>query len=354
MSHARSDESAPASPLYKAMEEGKTEVVRSLLAQKADTTVRYNGFQPLYVAALKGHLDCIKLLIAHQQQHSIPLNLEDNLGDGSTAFYTAVQNGHTKICQYLLSLGAKIDVEFLGGYTPLYAACQNGHLEVAKILLSNKNKPDINRYFPNGSTAIYIAAQRGHHEMITLLAKHGGNIDQPRIDGGYTPLYVACQKGDLDVVKVLLQCKANPDCVTDRKATPLYVAAQKGHHDIIDLLLKNGANVHAQFENGYTPLHIACAELDFAHAMPVITSLLKAGANPNAYALQGETPAMIASDYKVQQYLSQKPNASHKSSSLAALNVFAKNAKQSHKKQEDDVVYAKIVYENKNPHFSDN
>lgn len=190
-------------PLYIAMQEGKTEVVICLLEHGANVNARYHGCTPLYIGARNNHFKGLKALLAYCKKNRIPLNLEDNTADRSTALYVAAQNGHAEVCHVLLEHGAKIDCEYLGGYTPLYIASQNGHLEVIKVLCDAKHKPSLNRLAPNGSSALYVAAQNGHVSVVEYLSQQPNcNVNTTYI-GGYTPLYVACQKGYSKIVDFL-------------------------------------------------------------------------------------------------------------------------------------------------------
>ena len=70
-----------------------------------------------------------------------------------------------------------------------------------------------------------------------------------------TPLHVACRHGQKDVVKFLINKRADVNAISDtmQKTTPLHEAMYNGHFDCADLLLQNGANPEARDHRGYTP-----------------------------------------------------------------------------------------------------
>lgn len=56
-----------------------------------------------------------------------------------------------------------------------------------------------------------------------------------------TPLHCAARMGHKELVKLLLEHKANPDSATTAGHTPLHIAAREGHVQTIRILLDAGA-----------------------------------------------------------------------------------------------------------------
>jgi ankyrin repeat protein len=69
------------------------------------------------------------------------------------------------------------------------------------------------------------------------------------MDGSSTPLDQAIIKGKIDIAKLLLEQKADPNLLDDNWISPLKLAIHAGEVDLVSLLLKAGANtdtdVHA-------------------------------------------------------------------------------------------------------------
>jgi ankyrin repeat protein len=59
-----------------------------------------------------------------------------------------------------------------------------------------------------------------------------------RQEGGWTPLHEAAQIGDLEMVRDLLQHRADPQARNNDGKTPADMAAAKGHEEILKLLSK--------------------------------------------------------------------------------------------------------------------
>jgi ankyrin repeat protein len=134
-------------------------------------------------------------------------------------------------------------------------------------------------------TPLFVAAYAGHCNIIKLLVQHKADINW-QDDDGMTALWLAIEFGELETVKCLLEQGANPNITTygdySREfsnglnmidvtlMTPLFMAITRDDEDgdvnfqIIKLLLEHNANVEQpvkKWYNGYTfyitPLYIA-------------------------------------------------------------------------------------------------
>jgi ankyrin repeat protein len=87
-----------------------------------------------------------------------------------------------------------------------------------------------------GFTLLHDMAHTGDVSKARLLIEHGAEIN--RIDDEYrsTPLGYAARWGHVEVVKLLLDCGADPDKSGASWATPLAWARKKNHDEIENLL----------------------------------------------------------------------------------------------------------------------
>jgi len=132
------------------------------------------------------------------------------------------------------------------------------------------------------------SARRGNIEEVRHLLAAGADVNAR--DQGYTALMAASGEGHTEVVKLLLEAKAEPNAKTDTGMDALGAACGQGHAEVVKLLLKAGASVNSgeeagfalgnHFGNlvGFTPLMAASVG---GHA-EVVRLLLAAKADPNA------------------------------------------------------------------------
>lgn len=83
----------------------------------------------------------------------------------------------------------------------------------------------------------------GHYHVVELLLKAGADVNSMRPDG-ITPIYVSSFHGEKEIVRLLLEHKANPNAaLIQSHSTPVFSASQNGFKEIIELLVQYGADV---------------------------------------------------------------------------------------------------------------
>ncbi|XP_069560534.1 ankyrin repeat and SAM domain-containing protein 1A isoform X9 [Brachyistius frenatus] len=133
-------------PLHCAAQYGHSQVVRLLLEELTDPTMRNNKFEtPLDLAALYGRLEVVKLLlIAHP-------NLLSCNTKKHTPLHLASRNGHLSVVEVLLDAGMDINYETEKG-SALHEAALFGKADVVQKLLSAGI--DVNIVNQKGLTAL--------------------------------------------------------------------------------------------------------------------------------------------------------------------------------------------------------
>ena len=147
------------------------------------------------------------------------------------------------------------------GGTALHQACEDGHVEVAKALI--RNGADINamRYLDETVLMAACAARRGTHgfqrpdlDTARLILESGADVNLG------SPLFNAAFCNHVDVVRLLLEFRAEVDRRNRWGTTPLIAAAKEGHDECVRVLLDAGAAVDASEETGRRALYYACYE----------------------------------------------------------------------------------------------
>ncbi len=249
---------------------GKADAVRLLLTRGAsvDTKEPYRGQTALMWAAAEGNTAAVDVLI----EAGADLKLKST--GGLTPLLFAVRNAHTETAVALLKRGANVNDVATDGSSALSIAAVNAYFELAAVLLdqgANPNLPD-----PRGSplhtvawlrkpgadgaagvgnTPVGTPQQVGSVTPIQLarkLLERGANPNtrvewnEPRFgkEGGTarnppnirlgrhlisyrgaTPFYVAAKNGDVELMRLLVEFKADPKIPTLTGVTPLMVAA---------------------------------------------------------------------------------------------------------------------------------
>lgn len=108
-------------------------------------------------------------------------------------------------------------------------ASRAGHYEVAEFLLQNAAPVDAKAKVGAASTTSPPSSS-ALRESVTLVAPLPDQDDQ-------TPLHCAARMGHKELVKLLLDHKANPNATTTAGQTPLHIAAREGHVQTVRILL---------------------------------------------------------------------------------------------------------------------
>lgn len=305
-----------------AVQNGHDIIVKELLRRGADIDCAdVLGRSPLSIAAKYGRRMEVQTLLANHTRVDL------RRGDGATPLYMAVKNGYRAIVLDLLQAGANANIGLRkdNHRTPLFLAVERGDLEMVTLLFSahriNKEMPD-----EKGQTPLFVATQNNDFSMVELLVRNGADPNTAALDE-WTPLFLAARKGYLpilafflsedghavnrrlsgklshttllqiavdreydDVVGVLLEYEADPNCKDRQRETPLNRAIKRGNVKIVDLLLNNGAVVDAVTPAQVTPLMKATS----LGCVPVVERLLAAGANVNLADSNGLTALHIA------------------------------------------------------------
>ncbi|CAK9045763.1 Ankyrin repeat and KH domain-containing protein mask (Multiple ankyrin repeat single KH domain-containing protein) [Durusdinium trenchii] len=178
----------------------------------------------LLVAANKGHLDTVRLLLAHGAEVN-RANCNEN-----APLWVASWKGHLEVVKLLLKANAQCNKMNHNMESPVWVACEQGHLEVSQVLIEARANLDLPAH--NEISPLWVASWKGHVEVVQLLLKARANQDkQDRHDT--SPLWVASKRGHVEVVRALLKASADPAKLNCEKRSPLYVASYWGHVKVL-------------------------------------------------------------------------------------------------------------------------
>jgi uncharacterized protein YnzC (UPF0291/DUF896 family) len=188
----------------------------------------------VYRAAVKGHVDVIRVLTEHGADVNTPHK------DGMTPVYRAALKGHVDVIRALVEHGADVNTPDKDGRTHVFVAAWNSHVDVIRALA--EHGADVNTPDKAGYTPVHGAALKGHVDVIRVLAEHGADVNTPD-EGGRTPVFAAAFRGHMVVIKELVAVGVDIDLVSNEGKSPLMIAVRSGYRDASVCLVKSGADV---------------------------------------------------------------------------------------------------------------
>ena len=146
--------------LFIALQDGSLKAAEVLVAWP-QTKVEWRSAKdesPLMIAALKGHKELVKKLIARDA---------DVNKTGWTPLHYAATAGHLEIIEILLEEHAYIDAESPNKTTPLMMAAEYGSPQAVKLLLEAGADPTLRNEL--GLSAVDFAQRANRHDAVALI-----------------------------------------------------------------------------------------------------------------------------------------------------------------------------------------
>lgn len=191
-------------------------VVAYLLGQKADANqFDQSGFTCLNYAVTKDHEGIVAILLKHKARVN-----QASPKDVATPLRVAVRNSNYNMTKLLIEHKARVNQDLINGLTPLTIARNKTHWDILAVLLSNgasfevasQDGIDLLFNMAKMNQANVVAALLDRKASANTAIKKGWLIKQVHS----TLLHAAAEPGATDVLKLLLDRKADP-LVKDRK-----------------------------------------------------------------------------------------------------------------------------------------
>jgi ankyrin repeat protein len=225
--------------------------------------------QLLVSAVSGGRLDEARKLV---KEHGARINPEGPKVE--TPLMSAASRGDWRAAEFLLELGANVNLRGKDGSTALTKALENAHEgrnrhETALFLKSRGAEP----------TTLAVAAFVGDMDAVRRFIDAGADVDERTPPDGLTPLMAAALGGQRDVAARLLHSGCSVDAKDKKGMTALVKAVRMGQTKVLKVLLNAGADVNVKDDLGHTPLYHA---IEPAVQVEVALALLDGGADINA------------------------------------------------------------------------
>uniref|UniRef100_A0A7I4AG32 DOG1 domain-containing protein n=1 Tax=Physcomitrium patens TaxID=3218 RepID=A0A7I4AG32_PHYPA len=173
--------------------QGDVKRLREALDMGLDPSdIDYEGRTPLHLAAGKGHLECVALLV----ERGAEINVKDN--DGVTPLLDALKGGHDEAAKFLRNNGARPDVKDAGNELCKAAAC--GDMEFLERLVEAGVDPNETDY--SQRTPLHIVAAEGTAKDAEFLVHNGADV-LAKDRHGYTPVDEARDTNNNATLRVL-------------------------------------------------------------------------------------------------------------------------------------------------------
>ncbi|KAK1890969.1 Uveal autoantigen with coiled-coil domains and ankyrin repeat [Dissostichus eleginoides] len=184
--------------LMKAVERRELDKVAAVLSKKGiiPTKLDVEGRSAFHLAATRGHLECLNLILGH----SVDVTATD--ATGKNALHLSSRHGHSLCVQKLLQHNSPVGNVDLQGRTALHDAVMAGCSSSVKLLCDSS--ASVNATDFDGRTPLVLATQMCHPRICQLLLERGADFTT-RDKQNKTALILGCEYSCKDAVEVLLK-----------------------------------------------------------------------------------------------------------------------------------------------------
>ena len=296
-------------PLHIAAVFGHLDLIRELIARGANPAlIALEGSSVLHQAVYGGNLPVVKYFV---EEAKIDVNVRQY--DGCTPIIWAYQRAYSEIITYLRQHGAAIDVHIKGGWSVLTEAIRSGNAELVRAVL-DETSPDLADLSVNGIGPLNVACRYAYRSIAELLvgerrrrsfSRQEWNFASCRRRGtqsvgvdpqlfvakgaevnaaqptGTTPLIAAAGRRSPAMTEALLDLKADPDPPAGSSTSALITAVQEGRDETVRLLVARGADPNFAGEDEWTALHHAAYRGDLASVSQLLSRSQSKTADPS-------------------------------------------------------------------------
>lgn len=249
-------------------------------SQQPETT----SLDKLVREAAQGHLDVVREFVL-----KYPDKVDGHSG-GKTCLQVACHQGHMELVQFLLSVGASLEVADDDGDTALHYSAFGNQPEIMEILL--KQNADIDAVNKGRCSALHVAVNKQHLHCVVMLLKYKCNVN---IQDSYgdTALHDAIGKDSVEIIDLLCNVPGVDFTLKNKRGfNVLHHAALKGNNFATERLLgRTRQLVDVKKDDGFAALHLACLN---GHRAVAETLLAQGQAEVDLRNNRKQTPLLLA------------------------------------------------------------
>ncbi|MCI4393089.1 hypothetical protein PGIGA_G00153410 [Pangasianodon gigas] len=225
--------------LMKAVERGEVDKVSAVLSKKGiiPTKLDVEGRSAFHLAATRGHLDCLSVILGH----GVDVTASD--ATGKNALHLAARNAQALCVQKLLQHNCPVGNVDLQGRTALHDAVMAGCTSSVKLLCDSGASVNASDF--DGRTPLVLATQMCHPRICQLLLDRGADI-RVRDKQNKTALILGCEFACKDAVEVLLKSGADITAVDSFGHDSYHYARLSKNPELISLIKSYLDNMKAK------------------------------------------------------------------------------------------------------------
>lgn len=190
--------------------------IRQLLAEKADITqlLTESGETALHLAAARGNVDVLKVLLLHWLQRGLSVDEVDTTLD-MTPLHRAIDGSHDEAVRLLIEMGANVQAEDHEGSQPIHYAAGAATKAPTKKIVSIINQlieqgADVEAINYEQNRPVHVAASRKCFACMEELLRHGIDVNA-RNSYKQTAMHLAAAEDNARGYEQLLNAGANPN-----------------------------------------------------------------------------------------------------------------------------------------------
>jgi ankyrin repeat protein len=252
-----------------------SDVVNVLVDANADVSARFEeGVTPLILAAARGSVEVMSALLA------VGANIDDTIDNGSTALAVAAGEGHNQAVSALIAAGANVNAVCKDGTPLILIAILENHINIVRALIAAG--ADVNSTHC-GVSVLDIATSRGFSDIAATLRNAGAvkTLDittyeneflfavmdgKIKIDSDFIAtaskkdkdiaLAVSTTLKRLPIIRNLLAASASPN-VQFIGQSVVCIASMQGYTEIVRELIEAKADFSRKDKHGMKPIQYA-------------------------------------------------------------------------------------------------
>jgi ankyrin repeat protein len=199
--------------------------------------------QQLFDAIKGGRVDEVKQLLEQD-----PSLRQARDASGASAILVAAYNMKPDVVNALLELGAPVDI---------FEASVLGKIDrIQEILKANPDR--VSEHAPDGFTPVALAAFFGQTAAVKALISAGANVNAAARNAlKVAALHAAVAGGKIDIVKAILEARADPNAQQQAGFRAIHEAGTKANRVLAELLIAHGADPTLPSDDGKNAIDLA-------------------------------------------------------------------------------------------------